>query len=164
MSEQRIDTGAEAATSTDADPGEGLGTADPGAHADSLDPLAQRASGGDAEMPQPRPDEPAGSPDTDAAPTEGARSLQQAQQTAETQQRTGTDLGGREPAAARPSPASGMAEPPGSGRPAEPRAGTGEVSAPPSPERRAEDPGSVEAEFADRADTAPEDDIAHPSI
>ena len=66
--------------------------------------------------------------------------------------------------AARPSPPPGPAEPAGSGRPAEPRAETGEVSAPPSPERRAEDPGSVEAEFADRADTAPEDDVARPSI
>jgi hypothetical protein len=38
------------------------------------------------------------------------------------------------------------------------------VSAAPSAERRAEDPGSVGAEFADRADTAPEDEIARPQI
>jgi hypothetical protein len=42
VSEQRIDTGAEAATGSDADPGEGLGIADPAAHADPLDPLTQR--------------------------------------------------------------------------------------------------------------------------
>ncbi len=45
---------------------------------------------------------------------------------------------------------------------------TGEVSAAPSAERRAEDPGSVATEFGDRADTAPDDgpaaDIAHPNI
>jgi hypothetical protein len=38
------------------------------------------------------------------------------------------------------------------------------VSAAPSEERRQEDPGSVATEFGDRADTAPDDDIAHPSI
>jgi hypothetical protein len=86
MSEQPIDTGADAATSRAADPSEGLGTADPG---------AQRGSGG------------------------------------------------------------------GTGRA---HAETGEVSADPNPDRRAEDPGTVATEFGDRADTAPEDDIAHPSI
>lgn len=44
------------------------------------------------------------------------------------------------------------------------RAEIGEVSAAPSEDRRREDPGSVATEFGDRADTAPEDDIAHPSI
>jgi hypothetical protein len=78
MSDQRIDTGAEAASGPDADPGEGQGAAAPGGHAD--------------------------------------------------------------PAA------------------------TGEVSAEPSPERRAADPGSVATEFGDRADSASEDDIARPTI
>ena len=47
-------------------------------------------------------------------------------------------------------------------------AGTGEVSAEPSQQRLAEDPGAVATEFGDRADTAPDDgpeaDIAHPTI
>ena len=165
MSDQRIDTGAEAATSTDADPSEGLGTADAGAMANPQDPLASRASGGDDDMPQPRADEPTGVADTgDAAETEGASYLQQAQRTAESQQRGEPDLGGRQPAgddAAGPSAAPGVPDAP-EARPA--GAGTGEVSASPSPERRAEDPGSVAAEFADRADTAPDDDIARPII
>lgn len=46
----------------------------------------------------------------------------------------------------------------------EPTADTGEVSAAPSEERRREDPASVATEFGDRADTAPDDAIAHPSI
>jgi hypothetical protein len=166
MREQRIDTGGEAATGTSADPGEGLGTATPGAHTDPLDPLAQRQSGSEADMAQPRADSPA-APGADAdadADTEGARYLQETQGTAAAQQRSEPDLGGRQPAgegplgddAARPSLASGSA--------GDATAETGEVSAAPSPERRAEDPGSVATEFGDRAGTAPEDDIARPTI
>src|SRR5215207_8206700 len=175
MSDQRIDTGAEAATSTAADPGEGQGAADPGAQADPIDPQRRRTSGGDAEMPQPTPDRPgaapaAGGADTadtedieDTADTEGAAALRDAHRAADQQQRGEPDLGGRQPAGdgstRRPlAPGSGAA----TERPA--RAETGEVSAAPSPERRAEDPGSVATEFGDRADSAPEDDIAHPSI
>lgn len=149
MSEQRIDTGAEAATSTD------------------------------AVLSEPTADEPSRSVDqgdtadtADTADTEGASYLQQTQRTAEEKQRRDPDLSGREPAgdAARPSLAPGAAEDtraaedPGAAGERSARPETGEVSAPPSPERRAEDPGSVAAEFADRADTAPEDDIARPSI
>jgi hypothetical protein len=68
MSEQRIDTGADAATSTDADPGEGLGTAGPAA-----DPRG--AAGGDAEMPQPRADRPTGGGTSEGGETEGERYL-----------------------------------------------------------------------------------------
>lgn len=46
----------------------------------------------------------------------------------------------------------------------EPTVDTGEVSAAPSEKRREEDPGSVATEFGDRADTAPDGAIAHPSI
>ena len=99
MSDQRIDTGAEAATSTDADPGEGQGTADTGAHADPLDPQGLRASGDDTEMAQPTADGPGVAPGADgSADTEGASALQEAQQTAEAQQRREPDLGGWEPA------------------------------------------------------------------
>jgi len=166
MSDQRIDTGAEAATSTAADPGEGQGAADPGAQADPIDPQRRRTSGGDAEMPQPTPDRPGAAPaagGADTADTEGAAALRDAHWAADQQQRGEPDLGGRQPAGdgstRRPlAPGSGAA----TERPA--RAETGEVSAAPSPERRAEDPGSVATEFGDRADSAPEDDIAHPSI
>jgi hypothetical protein len=164
MSDQRIDTGAEAATSTDADPGEGMGTADPGAHADPLDPQGHRTSGADAELPQPAADRSGGAPAADAsAETEGASGLQEAQQTATAEQRGDPDLSGRQPAdtgAGQPAASAASAE--SAARPA--HAGTGEVSAPPSAERRTEDPGSVAAEFADRADSAPDDEIARPSI
>lgn len=163
MSDQRIDTGAEAATSTDADPGEGQGTADPGAHSDPLDPQGPRASGGDAELPQPTADRPGAAPEAGgSADTEGVSGLQEAQQTAAAQERSEPDLSGREPAAGvdadRPAAPSGSGE----SRPAP--AETGEVSAPPSARRRAEDPGSTASEFGDRADSAPDDEIAHPSI
>ncbi|MFL6130203.1 MAG: hypothetical protein ACJ73E_14210 [Mycobacteriales bacterium] len=160
MSDQRIDTGADAATSTDADPAEGQGIADPGAHADPLDPEGHRTSGADAEMPQPTADRRGAAPgEAGSAATEGASGLQQVQRTAESEQRSEPDLGGREPAGAR---VNQPAAPSGAARPAP--AETGEVSAPPSPQRRAEDPGSMATEFGDRADSAPEDDVAHPSI
>jgi hypothetical protein len=166
MSGQRIDTGAEAATSTDADLGEGMGTVGPGAHAD---PQGHRTSGDHAEMPQPTAARPGAAPaaGAGAADTEGASGLQQAQQTAAAEQHGDADLSGREPAGGRgAAQPSAWPESAGSGasgtRPA--HAETGEVSAPPSPERRAEDPGSVAAEFADRADSAPDDEAAHPSL
>jgi hypothetical protein len=173
MSEQRIDTGAEAATSTDADPGEGQGVADPGAHADPLDPQGHRTSGDDSEMPQPTADRPGAMPGADgSADSEGASALQEAQQTAGAQAEP--DLGGREPAGSgvdQPStgsgsgldrPATGSGSGPGGARPAHTEAG--EVSARPAPERRAEDPGSMATEFGDRAGSAPDDDGARPSI
>jgi hypothetical protein len=173
MSDQRIDTGAGAATGTDADPGEGLGTADPGAHADPLDPRGHRTSGGDAEMPQPTADGPGAAPGGGGdADTEGASALQDAQQAVAEQQRGEPDLSGREPAGdeapragaagSAGGPAGGAGSDSGVGeRPV--RAQTGEVSAAPSPQRRAEDPGSVATEFGDRADSAPEDDVARPT-
>jgi hypothetical protein len=170
MSEQRIETGAEAATSTDADPGDGLGLASPESSADPLDPSGPRPPGGDPDVARARADQPAAAAGaaTGSADTEGARSLQEAQQIVEAQQSGGgqPDLGGREPAgdAVGGSGTAGAAEQPRAERAERPGADTGEVSAPPSPQRRAADPGSVEAEFADRADTAPADEDAHPSI
>jgi hypothetical protein len=52
----------------------------------------------------------------------------------------------------------------GGGDPAGAGPHAGEVSAEPSERRREQDPGSVAEEFGDRAGTAPDDDIAHPSI
>jgi hypothetical protein len=168
MSDQRIETGADAATSRDADPSEGLGTASPAAHANPLDPRAERNAGGVDEMAQPATDGSPGAAQSGDADTEGARYLQQEQQTVERQQDAEPDLGGREPAGdggPRRSPGSASAEPArGSAEPARPEARSGEVSAEPSAERRAEDPGSVGREFGDRADSAPDDEIAHPSI
>jgi hypothetical protein len=159
MSDQRIETGADAATSRDADPGEGQGTASPAGRTDPLDPRAEPNTGDD--MAEPGTDGSPGAADGGEAGTEGARYLQQEQRRVESQQEGAPDLGGREPAddeVARPALAAGSAEP------APPRAEGGEVSAEPSPERRAEDPGSVGREFGDRADAAPSDDIARPSI
>ena len=118
-------------------------------------------------MPQPTVDRPGAGDPRDTADTEGVGALQDAHRAAAEQQRREPDLSGREPTgddAARPSLAPGAAggSAGDSTRPA--RAETGEVSAAPSPERRAEDPGSVATEFGDRADSAPEDDIARPSI
>jgi hypothetical protein len=161
MSDQRIETGADAATSRDADPGEGQGIASPAGSTDPLDPRAERNTGDVDDMAKPGTDGSPGAADGGEAGTEGASYLQQEQRRVESQQEAAPDLGGREPAGdevARPSPAAGSAEP------APPRAEGGEVSAEPSPERRAEDPGSVGREFGDRADAAPSDDIAHPSI
>jgi copper transport protein len=131
MSEQRIDTGADAATS------------------------------GDEDLPQPGVDR--GSAATaDSGDTEGESYLRDTQ----AKQDGGADLGGR--MASDSGSASGSGSGSGSGdgsRPdREPTAETGEVSAAPSEERRQEDPGSVATEFGDRADVAPDDDVAHPSI
>ena len=160
MSEQRIDTGADAATSTDADPGEGLGTAGP-----SADPRG--ATGEDAEMPQPTADGPGGTGTADPADTEGERYLRDTQ----AKQAGSAGAGGRKPVA------SGSDEQPPAGR--EDRAGAtgassrtreaddphvGEPTAKPSQRRREADPGSVAEEFGDRAGTAPDDEVAHPTI
>jgi hypothetical protein len=188
MSEQRIDTGADAATSTDADPGEGLGAAGPG------------AAGGDAEMSQPTADRPGGSAGAEPGDTEGESYLRDTL----ANQRGQSDLGGRKPAAAdgpeagsesgttdratgsrsgatdrgtgsgsgttsggtaSGSGTTGSATRPG-GRSATAgsRTDAGEITAEPSERRRREDPGSVAEEFGDRAGTAPSDDVAHPSI
>ena len=166
MSEQRIDTGADAATSTDADPGEGLGTSGP-----SADPRG--GAGGDAEMPQPTADRPSGSA-AEPGDTEGESYLKQTQ----ANQNADTDLSGREPAASGPSSDSGNDSGRDSGRgsgggnragggaadPAGAGPHAGEISAEPSERRRQQDPGSVAEEFGDRAGTAPDDDIARPSI
>lgn len=72
MSEQRIDTGADAATRIDADPGEGLGTG-------GAAPDRRGATGGDAEMPQPTADRPTGPGADDSADTEGERYLRDTQ-------------------------------------------------------------------------------------
>lgn len=131
MSEQRIDTGADAATSGDTD------TPQPG-----LDrPSAETADSGD---------------------TAGESYLRDT----EANQGGDADLGGvlsgdsGSGSGSRSSSGSGS----GSGADREPTAETGEVSAAPSQERRQEDPGSVATEFGDRAATAPDDEIAHPSI
>jgi hypothetical protein len=165
MSEQRIDTGADAATSTDADPGEGLGVAGP-----SADPRG--AAGGDAEMPQPTADRPGGGGAAGSGGTEGESYVRDT----EAHQRGEADLDGREPAGdggtSRPAgePRRRPTGPDGDFRPSadatRPRADAepGEVTAEPSQRRREQDPGSVSEEFADRAGTAPDDDIAHPSI
>jgi len=167
MSEQRIDTGAEAATSTDADPGEGLGLSGAGAHTDALNPRG--TAGGDAEMPQPAADRQGGTADADTGGgTEGEAHLRDTR----ARQDSPADLSGRSPAGSGGSPAGSRGGPDtGSGPGRDHRdavAGTGEVSAAPSRDRRAEDPGSVATEFGDRADAAPDDgpeaDIAHPNI
>ena len=153
MSDQRIDTGAEAATSTDADPGEGQGTADPGAHADPLDPQGLRASGDDAEMAQPTADGPGWRRERTAARTPRAR--------ARCRRRSGpprpnsaaspTWAGGSRPVPAADQPPTASGSDSAGSRPA--HAETGEVSAPPSAQRRAEEPGSMATEFGDRADS-----------
>lgn len=177
MSEQRIDTGADAATGTDADPGEGLGLSD---HADPLNPGG--SAGSDADMPQPTADRPGGgTADTaDSAETEGASHLR------DTQARAGgtPDLSGRMPTGTDQGGPAGSADSGGSdgpggsagsggssgsgdsggaaGRPSTER--TGEIGSEPREHRREVDPGSVATEFGDRADEAPDDDIAHPTI
>jgi hypothetical protein len=158
MSEQRTDTGADAATSTDADPGEGLGTSGP-----SADPGG--GAGGDAGMPQPTADRPSGTA-ADPGDTEGESYLKQTQ----ANQDADTDLSGREPTASGPSGDSGSGSGGsseaggGAGNPAGAGPHAGEISAEPSERRREQDPGSVAEEFGDRAGTAPDDDIARPSI
>ena len=69
MSEQRIHTGADAATAGDADPGEGQGLQQPGSHGDLL------ASGGEGPSAD-RVDPPVSDEQAD---TEGARHLREAQ-------------------------------------------------------------------------------------
>ena len=159
MSEQRIETGADAATSTDADPGEGQGLSD---HADPLNPAG--SAGGDADMPQPTADRPGGgTADTaDSAETEGASHLR------DTQAKAGgtPDLSGREPAAGGGSTGGSSGSGPAGGGSAG-SAGTdtvGEVGSAPREHRREVDPGSMATEFGDRADEAPDDEIAHPTI
>ena len=77
MSEQRIDTGAEAATSTDADPGEGQGLNNASAHPGAAhDPRAGGGSGDPGAGRLPDPDAPA--PHEDEGATEGKRSVQRA--------------------------------------------------------------------------------------
>jgi len=167
MSEQRIDTAAEAATSTDADPGEGLGLSGAGAHTDPLNPRG--TAGGDAEMPQPAADREGGTAGDTGGTTEGEAHLRATR----ARQDSPSDLSGRSPAGSGGGSGAGSAggSGGGSGAGGDRRDGvaeTGEVSAAPSQDRRAEDPGSVATEFGDRADTAPDDgpegDIAHPTI
>jgi hypothetical protein len=137
MSDQRIDTGADAATS------------------------------GDGDLPEPGVDRPSAAT-ADSGDTEGESYLRDT----EAKQGGDADLGGRTAADPGADPGagsgsgSGSGSAPGAAAPhrSEPAAGTGEVSAAPSAERRAEHPGSVASEFGDRADTAPDDEIAHPSI
>jgi hypothetical protein len=186
MSEQRIDTAADAATSRAADPGEGMGVTGAEAHTDPLNPGG--SAGGDARMPQPGPDRPGDDGDVSAV-TEGAAHLRDT----EAKQSGSPDLSGREPAAsgsatsgsagsgsgpsgsagsgsagsrttASGAAGAGSSGPSSAGREGTPPAETGEVSAAPSEDRRAERPGSVATEFGDRADEAPEDEIARPSI
>jgi hypothetical protein len=154
MSEQRIDTGADAATGTDADQGEGLGLTD---HGDPLNPAG--SAGGDADMPQPTADRPGGgTADTaDSAETEGASHLRDT----EANQGGTPDLSGREPAGERSGWGDGTT---GNTNATTGDGSVGEVSSAPREERRREDPGSAGREFGDRADEAPDDEIAHPSI
>jgi hypothetical protein len=162
MSEQRIDTGADAATSTDADPGEGMGAAGP-----SADPRG--AAGGDAELPQPTADRPTGAGAADGD-TEGESYLRatQAKQGGDQPPGSGRGAASDDASPSRPAgPDGGRGTGPAEAadtrrRVDEPSAG--EVTSEPSQRRREADPGSVAEEFGDRAGTAPDDDIAHPSI
>jgi hypothetical protein len=158
MSEQRIDTAADAATSTDTDPGEGLGVAAP--HGDPLNP--EGAAGNDSELPQPTADR-RSTGSTDPGETEGESYLRDTQ----AKQGGSADLDGRQPGSgSKPGSGSAPGSSSGSGGVSAGRSGTaetGEITAEPSPERREEHPGSVASEFGDRAGTAPADD-GHPSI
>ena len=116
-------------------------------------------------------DRPAGgTADTaDTLETEGVGGLADAQATVERQQRSDPDLSGRLDSGSDSGSGSGGSGSGGSGSGSGgsgggPTAETGEVSAAPSEQRREEDPGSVATEFGDRADTAPDSDVAHPNI
>jgi hypothetical protein len=82
MSEQRIDTGADASIRADADPGEGQGLSTPGAHPGTV---TSGATGdvGDATVPH---DERAGADESPDGDTEGERSVRAAKAAREQQE------------------------------------------------------------------------------
>lgn len=85
MSEQRIDKAAEAATTSDADPGEGMGLASAGAHPGGIHSggpgVAGMGTGERGEVQLVDPDAPP--PEDEQGATEGKRSAQRATQQAE---------------------------------------------------------------------------------